>query len=243
MGPLIVAICEDEAAERAQLRAMVEACGETVQVEEYTQGTAFLAAFHPKRFDLLLMDIYLEDVSGVEAVRRVRALDREVPIAFITNSLDHALDGYRLDVAKYIEKPAGQGAVEAMLSLGRAYRERQEGTPVMLGGRQHRLLLERLRYVEQKGHYLHFHLEGEDERQIKGKLDELEPQLASGPFLRCHKSFLANLSYVSELDREQLLFQMRGGGSVYIRREALRQVRLAWEDWLFQAARRRGEDG
>ena len=75
--------------------------------------------------------------------------------------------------------------------------------------------------------------------QAKGRLDELEPQLAAYPFFRCHKSYLANLSFVTDIDREQMVFRMREGSAVYIRRGDFRRARTAWENWLFDAARNR----
>ena len=72
-------------------------------------------------------------------------------------------------------------------------------------------------------------------------LDELEPQLADFPFFRSHKSYLANLSYVTGIDRELLVFHMKDGQNVYIRRDRLKKAKDAWEDWLFAQARK--EDG
>ena len=70
----------------------------------------------------------------------------------------------------------------------------------------------------------------------------LEPLLAAYPFFRCHKSYLVNLAFIQGIDRERMVFQMREGGSAYIRRETFYRARSAWENWLFSAARRE-EDG
>lgn len=234
MEPLSIALCEDDPAEREALRALLP--GEQVSV--FASGEAFLAAYRPGAFDLILMDIYLEGLDGVEAVRRVRERERTVPIAFATVSRDHALEGYRLDVDKYLEKPVGREELEPLLALARRRREERESLSL---GRGTALPLSRLRYAEQKGHYLTCYLDGGEVLQRKGKLDELASRLAEPPFLRCHKSFLVNLDYVTGLDREQLVFRMREGGCAYIRREDFYRARSAWENRLFSAARRKGE--
>ena len=86
-----------------------------------------------------------------------------------------------------------------------------------------------------------FHLSGGGIEKRKGRLDDLEPLLAEYPFFRCHKSYLVNLAFVQSADRERMVFQMREGGSAYIRRELFYKARSAWENWLFTAARRKGE--
>ena len=54
------------------------------------------------------MDINLGDISGVELITEVRKQDKNVAVAFTTSNLQYALDGYQLNVMKYIEKPVSQ---------------------------------------------------------------------------------------------------------------------------------------
>ena len=64
------------------------------------------------------------------------------------------------------------------------------------------------------------------------------PHLEAFPFFRCHKSYLANLAFVTGIDRELMVFHMRGGEKVYIRRENFKKAREAWELFLFDEARK-----
>lgn len=243
MEQLVVAVCEDDQADREQLCGLIDASGTSASVSVFERGEDFLAAWQPDRFDLIFMDIYLDGLNGVEAVRKVRERDEDVPVAFTTTSLDFTLDGYRMNVAKYMEKPVSQKAVDEMLALAQRKKAERERDVILFGRRNPlRVPVLRLRYVEQQEHYLIFHLTGGGAMKRKGKLDDLAPLLAGHPFFRCHKSYLVNLSFVLGIDREQLVFQMREGGSVYIRRETFYKARSAWENWLFSATRRRGEE-
>lgn len=240
MVQLNIAVCEDDRADRERLCGMIAASAVPAGTAAFESGEAFLSAYQPELFDLIFMDIYLSGLDGVEAVRRVRELEKDVPVAFTTTSKDHALDGYRLEVARYIEKPVSQRAVDDMLALALSKKAERTGAVIVLGQKTPlRLPIPQLRYAEQKGHYLMLHLTGGRVMQKKGKLDDLAPQLGDYPFFRCHKSYLANLSFVTGIDRERMMFQMRGGGNVYIRREDFWKARSAWEDWLYAAARRK----
>jgi len=242
MEQLMIAVCEDDRADRERLCGMIETGGVSVSVAVFETGEEFLSAWKTKRFDLIFMDIYLDGLSGVEAIRKVRELDEAVPVAFVTSSPDFALDSYRLNVAKYIEKPVSQKAVDEMLALALNRKSGQEKDIILLGQRNPlRVPVMQLRYVEQQ-HNLIFHLSSGTLKR-KGKLDELAPLLADYPFFRCHKSYLVNLAYVMGIDKEQRVFQMREGGSVYIRRESFRRAKREWEDWLFAEARGKGNTG
>lgn len=242
MEQLVVAVCEDDRADRERLCRLIETGGVSVRVAGFESGEEFLSAYRQDGFDLIFMDIYLSGLSGVEAVRRVRELDEDVPVAFTTTSLDFTLEGYRMNVAKYIEKPVTQKAVNGMLALALSKRAERTRDVILLGRRNPmRLPVSRLRYVEQQEHSLIFCLSGGESMKRKGKLDDTELLLAEYPFFRCHKSFLVNLAFVQGIDKERMVFQMREGGSVYIRREAFYKARSAWESWLFSTARKRGE--
>lgn len=239
MEQLLIAVCEDDRADCEQLCGLIAASGIPASVTVFERGEDFLSAWQPGRFDLVFMDIYLDRLDGVEAVRQIRALDGELPVAFTTSSPDFALDGYRLNVAKYIEKPPVPEQVNEMLALARSKKAQQH--TVLLGRRNPiRIPVLRLRYVEQQEHHLLFYLAGGSTMKRTGKLDGLAPLLARYPFFRCHKSYLVNLSFVQGIDKEQMVFQMREGGSVYIRRELFYKARSEWENWLFSAARTKG---
>lgn len=241
MDELQIALCEDQADEQVQLAELIRSGAIPASVTVFGSGEDFLEEYRPGRFDLVFMDIYMDGLTGVETVRRIRQTDARLPIVFVTSSREHALDAYRLEVAKYIEKPVTQRTVEDALLLAREKRDQQSMASVILRGREYRLPVNHLICAEQKGHYLALSYEGNRKEQVRGKMDELAPQLSAFPFLRCHKSYLANLAHVTGIDRELLLLHLREGGVAYIRREYLKKTVEAWEDWLFSQARKDGE--
>ncbi len=241
MGLLQIALCEDQAKEREQLAGMIRLGAIPAAVMTFASGEAFLAAYRPGRFDLVFMDIYMDGISGVEVVRRLRQLDSELPVVFVTASLEHALEGYRLEVARYLEKPVSQKEIDSALLLAWEKQKQQSGLAVTLRGKEFLLEPDRLICAEQKAHYLLLHYLGNRTEQVRGRLDELAPQLAAFPFFRCHKSYLVNLAHVVSIDRELLLLHLREGGVAYIRREYLKKTVDAWESWLFSQARREAD--
>ena len=240
MEELQLALCEDDREELERLTRLARTGPVPVRVTAFGSGEEFLKNYRPGQFDMVFMDIYMDGISGVETVRLLREQEPELPVAFVTSSQDHALDGYRLKVAKYIEKPVTQEDMNGAVALAAQW-QAQAAVEVVLQGKKLLLPVSRLIFAEQKAHYVLMHFEGGGIRQAKGRLDELEPQLGGFPFFRSHKSYLANLSCVAGIDQELLVFRMKDGQSVYIRRDRLKEAKDAWEDWLFAQARK--EDG
>ena len=94
----------------------------------------------------------------------------------------------------------------AIAIVAQSQRRMQTDVEVTLLGKKLLLPVSRLISAEQQAHYVLLRFEDGATTQLKGRLDELEPQLADFPFFRSHKSYLANLSYVTGIDRELLVF-------------------------------------
>ena len=52
----------------------------------YSDGNSFLNTFVPGDFDLIFMDIYLNELNGIDIVRKIRQMDSKVMIVFLTTS-------------------------------------------------------------------------------------------------------------------------------------------------------------
>ena len=197
MEQLNIAVCEDDRADLQHLCRLITANGASANVSAFETGEDFLAACQPDRFDLIFMDIYLDGLNGVETVRRVRSMGITAPVAFITISEDFAMDSYRLDVEKYIEKPARQEKVDESIALALRKKEERRIDMIVWGRREPvEFSAAQLRYVEQREHFLTFYLTGGRVWRRKGKLNDLEPLLAKHSFFRCHKSYLDRKSVV-----------------------------------------------
>ncbi|MCI8512251.1 MAG: response regulator transcription factor [Lachnospiraceae bacterium] len=242
MEPLQAAVCENDQNEQEKLLAILQKSELPVEASVYCCGEDFLRDYQRGRFDLVFMDIYMDGLNGVDVVAKLREAEDPVPVAFVTTSTEHALEGYRLDVLKYIEKPLKEHAVRELLQLAHLKKEHMPRLLLKKNGRELSLPFERILYAEQKDHRLYLYLTGGETIQINERLDAVEPQFAGQPFFRCHKSYLVNLSYVEELDRELMMFVMKEGHSVYIRRESMSKARKAFEAYLFAAARRSGDE-
>lgn len=242
MEDLQIAVCEDLLEEQQRLLTQIQKSGIPASCTTFESGEAFLQDYRIGKYDLIFMDIYMVGITGIETVTAIREIDEAVPIAFVTTSTDHTLESYRLEALKYIEKPVKEKAVVELLRMAQLKKENTPRLILKIGGKDCSVAFERILYAEQKAHSLCLFLTGGEVLQVNEKLENVENQFLSQPFFRCHKSYLVNLSYVKALDSELMVFAMKEGKNVHIRRESMGKARKAFEAYLFEKARRMGDD-
>lgn len=238
-GFLNIAICEDHAADMSLLADYIRQSGIDAQYDLFSSGEEFLEHFAAGRYDIIFMDIYMNGMRGVQVVERIRETDHNVVIAFVTSSTEHALEGYRLGVLKYLEKPVRAGMVEDALRLALMSRTAKETISLLIGGKYVDIPLDDIMYFENQNHVVIVHTTtGIMKTSQTVRLDSIAEKLLSHPFIRSHKSYLVNLCYVSKIDQTFGDFVMQNGDRACIRHRDSKKIQDAYEAYLYAAARK-----
>ena len=215
-----IAIVEDDPIYQRQLRSYLsrygEEQGQTFQISAFETGHE-IAYHYTADYDIILMDIELGAVSGMEAAEIIRTMDRDVVIIFITNSPQYALRGYAVEALDYVLKPISYFAFSERLSraierLGR--RQRQYIRVSISRGRVKKVDISEIYYVEVREHILIYHTRDRD-LTVSGSMREAEKQLEGKGFFRCNKGYLVNLEHVESFRDDTALV---GGDQVQVSR-------------------------
>ena len=103
-----IAMVEDEAAVREQLMGYVQRYtrqyGTEFSVTEFADGVDILENYRPV-YDIVFLDVEMKHLDGMETARRIRALDADVVLIFITNMAQYAIKGYAVGALDYVLKP------------------------------------------------------------------------------------------------------------------------------------------
>lgn len=235
--PLNILICEDREEDAKNLCQFLDSCSIPNQYSLCKNGEELIKMYQPQTYDLLLTDIYMDRMSGVEAVKKIRKIDKKIPIAFITTSMDFALEGYRLSVSKYIEKPFKAEDIEEILQIAKVKKKNAPSLCFHKNGKEEKIFLSQVLYFEQQAHKLNVYLSDGEIKTYYEKISEILPKLESYSFFHCHKSYLVNLAFIRSINSEYRCFIMQNQANIPIRRESLSTAKKTLSKYLIDQSK------
>ncbi len=201
---LRIAIVEDEQSNRAQMQEYICRYGEErgidIQVTEFADGTAVPAAVQ-KGFDIILLDIEMPGMNGMEVAKRIRETDQEVVLVFITNMAQYAIEGYAVNALDFVLKPIHYYTFSLKLSRAIERVRVREDKEILLhvANGIRRMKVSQIYYVDIQNRILHYHT-SEGDFPVRGTLQSAEEELSRYHFVKCNHWYLVNLKYVTEIN-------------------------------------------
>ncbi len=198
-----IAIVEDEQRAAARLYEYFEKFQTDQQVDlqltRFVNGIDFLEGFHGN-FDLVMMDIEMPGINGMEAAKKLREKDSEVVLVFVTNMAQYAVKGYEVDAMDFIVKPVKYAdfAFKMKRVLHALSIRKQPQITITTSSGMKRTNLSKLKYVEVNKHNLIYHFTDEDV-SVRGSLSKIEDELRENNFMKCNNCYLVNPKHITEV--------------------------------------------
>jgi two-component system LytT family response regulator len=233
---LRVLVADDEATARKRLVRLLAAMEDVTLAGECGDGREVLARVRGGDVDIVLLDIQMPDLSGLDALALFPAGGPHV--IFCTAHDAHAVSAFDVGAVDYLLKPIDGGRLRKALD-----RARQRGAGPSAAPPQSSPALDRLALPTRQGIVLLdprdvTHAELADELVTVYtaaasylsalSLQELEGRLPPATFLRVHRRALVNLSHVTRLQPNEVggfLAVTTGGHSVEVSRQVARELR------------------
>ncbi len=200
-----VAIVEDEAVERATLTSYLERFAKEenmdLSITPFKNAVNFLTDYKPT-FDIVFMDIDMPYINGIDAAHKLRQIDENVILLFVTNLARYAVNGYEVNAFDYILKPMTY--YDFLMKMKRVKKrlgngERAQDLMVGTADGTVRIRISDILYIEVLGHQIIYHTVGRD-YVSSGSLSKIEKDERLTSFARCNNCYLVNLNYVNRID-------------------------------------------
>lgn len=243
---LKLALCDDDALLRAgveaQLREYLRLRPElTAKLSVFSSGRELLSAAEEQGpFHLYILDVVMPDISGIELGLKLRKLNPNDLIIYLTVSSEYAIDSYDVHAFHYLLKPVQSQRLYEVLDQAVALLEKRRSACVAVKTRNELqiLSLDDILFAELSQRRVCYHLENGDTVEsvtMRGSFqDEIAPLLSDPRFFLSSVSFVVNLYYVTSVDKGAL--HLKGGLRVPLARRLLTQARQRWSDYWLDTA-------
>ena len=223
----LIAVCDDDVdigSHIAYLAALwAEGRKDSAHIMQYESAEAFLLS--EQSADILLLDVEMGRMSGVELARNLRERKADMQIVFVTAYPEYMAEGYEVQAVNYLLKPvdssklfkAFDAAAERLMSARRVVLFKTADGVI-------RLYADQIVCAEAFAHSTSLTLEN-GSCMLAEPISSLEQKLGRG-FVRCHRSYLVNLKWVSRFTRTELLLDT--GKRIPVSRRLADEVRKSF---------------
>jgi DNA-binding LytR/AlgR family response regulator len=238
-----IAVCDDNIDELSRIASLLEDyCRKregSITYEVFHSAIELLEMMKIRQFDLLLLDILMPGITGMDAAKELRRSDCNIPIIFLTSSREYAVESYRVSAEDYIMKPARKDEIFPILDKQLAKFTHEDAyLTLKTGSGIVKLPFSQIVYVEVINRSVQFILANGEVREAYGYLADYVSDLLSDPnFYKPHRSYVVNLRQVTELNKKG--FATIIGKTVPVARDTFAKAKAAYMKYLLSPTERR----
>lgn len=237
-----IAIIEDSKEESEYLLQLIENWTTSNGIDGichcYPSGEAFLSHFAAVDYQLVFLDIYMGELTGIDTAKAIRANDMNCLLVFLTSSKDHAWDTFPLHPFDYILKPCSKERLAHVMSEAmRALPEAGRTLELMLGRQKISFPYSSLISLEADGHYAIVSSErGTPLRCYINSFSSLWELLSrDSRFLLCNRGIILNMDYIEKLSDDD--FILKDGQAFPIRKNKRGEVIQTFLTYQYEKAK------
>jgi DNA-binding LytR/AlgR family response regulator len=175
--------------------------GVEFEISYFSNSLSFLD--EKKAYDLILLDIEMPSINGMDLAKKIRAKDSKVILIFITNMVQYAIKGYEVDALDYVLKPINYSRFSSLMkkTLRILTKNKEDEIVLKTVGGWAKVYLSTIYYLEISDHLLIYHTKQGD-FEVWRSLAAAEEELPKESFVRCNHSTIVNLKFVVSTEKD-----------------------------------------
>lgn len=236
---LKIAVCDDDKAFLLQIKSLIqqwENKPNLLNIEVFEDGDTLIHAHNESSFHIILLDVVMPLLNGIEVAKEIREHDTSVKIAFLTSSPEFAVDSYTVKANNYLLKPVEPAKL--LHCLDELKKEIQQSSQcIIVKGTHavHRVEIMNIEYIESQNKHNLFVLS--DGRMIESNepLYTYEDKLVlADGFFKCHRGYIVNIHHIDTYSLKEI--KMRSGYRIPISRKYQHDFEIAYFSFIFGEA-------
>lgn len=233
-----IAICDDDVATLVSISDFITKTYRDIDLltDLYSSGEDLLTAVEKKNkgYDLLLLDIEMKGIDGIQVAQKVHELLPEMYVAFTTSHEEFALTGYEVSAFRFLTKPIRPKKLLETISAVRNELLNQKTIHVESSDIEAVLKIKDILYIEAQDKNVKI-VQRERPFYDRNGIDFYAQLLLSEDFYRIHRSYLINLGYIKFIDNQDV--RMANGDIIPVSRLRKKQFAEVFQFYIKRTAR------
>lgn len=176
----------------------------TFKLETFTSGESLIFKLedNPNKFNIIIIDIIMKGIDGIETSRRLRSYGYDGIIIFLTSSKEFAFDSFKVEPFNYILKNNKNSRFDnILLKAAKEVYKKSRKNIINLSKPKNKIInLDSIVYIETINKKVLFHkLSGEIE-EATCSFKDLTEKIKRYGFFRCHRSYIVNINYIKSFN-------------------------------------------
>lgn len=195
-----IAICDDDPLFLSAVVERIKSYLAHVQIKaelsEFTSGELFLAAIRQSTYDLVILDIELSRINGLQISKHLRAITSDTSIIYLSSHANYVFESFQYNPLRFIRKEYWELEIEEALNAYlKSYLIRHPVYLFQSASEYISVPISDIVYLEVYNHNVTIHLTNQV-LTIRRPLNRLEEELRPYGFIRIHQSFLVSYRYI-----------------------------------------------
>lgn len=224
---MIIGLCDDNDVQLNYINSLINSWSGKTQVEcevSIYHSAEELMFENPITypFDLLILDIQMGNMNGMDLAKKIRTTDKDINIIFITGVRDYVYEGYVVGALRYLIKPIKEEQFTDLLdeSVRRMSHDNLKWHIFTCNGEVIKVKHDDIIYVEAQGHYINI-VSTNQSYELKGSISQVTEKLNSTDFFCTHRSYIVNCKHVEKINKADCL--LSNGESIPVSRSNYQQ--------------------
>ncbi len=205
---LRIAICDDDSKFTRKLETLVlqesQKLGIRADTDVFSDGKTLLKSFqNGDHYELIFIDIEMEQVDGITAARRIREIDRTVLLVYVSGYDKYLKELFEVEPFRFLSKPLNHTQFDRYFKEAcKRINETEVFYQFTFNKEIRKISVKDIVYFESNNRIVYIHLKDGTNEYFYGKLNNVEKELAASRqyFLRIHQSFLVNYDYIIKMN-------------------------------------------
>lgn len=212
-----------------------------LEIDKYKNAESFLFEWEPGLgFDVLFIDIQMQEMNGMEMAKSVRKKDNGINIIFTTGITGYMEEGYEVEALHYLVKPVDKSKLH--ICMDKVLKKKKDINYIIVHSRYevHKITTSQINYIEARGHRCVVEVFTEENGRkhpelldVSESISELENLVKTHGFIKCHRSYLCGIQNIHHIAKTEITFDT--GSHIPVSRRLYKDVNQAFIKYFSKA--------